>query len=203
MAPAFRRKNYGRWTTNSYCLAGDDRNAIAYSMPLILPDGTVYGVVGVELLTEYLKTKLPFTELDEDKAGTYFIVSTTDDAQTDGMLTLRKTVTSGEDLVTADAPLGVLNCRSDGNGGNWAELNGKRYYMVLEPLQVYNRNAPFAGEKWYLAGAMEQSVLLAFFQPGAQGAADHHGDHTGAERFWAACWSRCGWPDLSTICTAR
>ena len=154
-------ENYGRWTTNSYCLAGDDRHAIAYSVPLILPDGTVYGVVGVELLTEYLKTKLPFTELDEDKAGTYFIVSTTDDAQTDGMLTLSKTVTSGEDLVTADAPLGVLQCRR-GEDGNWAELNGKRYYMVLEPLQVYNRNAPFAGEKWYLAGAMEQSVLLAF-----------------------------------------
>ena len=154
-------ENYGRWTTNSYCLAGDDRHAIAYSMPLILPDGTVYGVVGVELLTEYLKTKLPFTELDEDKAGTYFIVTTTD-AQTDGALTLRKTVTSGEDLVTADAPLGVLNCRSDGNGGNWLELGSKRYYMVLEPLQLYNRNAPFAAEKWFLAGTMEQSVLLAF-----------------------------------------
>ena len=154
-------ENYGRWTTMSYCLAGDDRHAIAYSMPLILPDGTVYGVVGVELLTEYLKTKLPFTELDEGKAGTYFIVSTTDDAQTDGMLTLRKTVTSGEDLVTADAPLGVLQCRRS-EDGNWAELNGKRYYMVLEPLQVYNRNAPFAAEKWFLAGTMEQSVLLAF-----------------------------------------
>ena len=131
-------------------------------MPLILPDGTVYGVVGVELLTEYLQTKLPFTELDEDKAGTYFIVTTTDDALTDGVLSLRKTVTSGEDLVTADAPLGVLNCRSNGNGGNWVELNDKRYYMVLEPLQVYNRNAPFAAEKWFLAGTMEQSVLLAF-----------------------------------------
>ena len=154
-------ENYGRWTTNSYCLAGDDRNAIAYSMPLILPDGTVYGVVGVELLTEYLKTKLPFTELDEDKAGTYFIVTTTD-VQTDSALTLRKTVTSGEDLVTADAPLGVLNCRSDGNGGNWLELGSKRYYMVLEPLQLYNRNAPFAAEKWFLAGTMEQSVLLTF-----------------------------------------
>lgn len=155
-------ENYGRWTTNSYCLAGDDRNAIAYSLPLILPDGTVYGVVGVELLTDYLQTKLPFTELDEDKAGTYFIVTTTDDALTDDVLSLRKTVTSGEDLVTADAPLGVLNCRSDGNGGNWAELNGKRYYMMLEPLQLYNRNAPFAAEKWFLAGTMEQSVLLAF-----------------------------------------
>ncbi len=153
-------ENYGRWTTNSYCLAGDDRHAIAYSMPLILPDGTVYGVVGVELLTDYLQTKLPFTELDEDKAGTYFIVTTTD-AQTESTLTLRKIVTSGEDLVAADAPLGVLNCRR-GEDGNWLELNGKRYYMVLEQLQVYNRNAPFAGEKWYLAGTMEQSVLLAF-----------------------------------------
>ena len=153
-------ENYGRWTTNSYCLAGDDRHAIAYSMPLILPDGTVYGVVGVELLTDYLQTKLPYTELDEDKAGTYFIVSTTD-ALTDSVLTLRKTVTSGEDLVTADAPLGVLNCRR-GEDGDWLELDGKRYYMVLEPLQVYNRNAPFAGEKWYLAGTMEQSVLLVF-----------------------------------------
>ena len=84
-------ESYGRWTTNSY------------SMPLILPDGTVYGVVGVELLTDYLQTKLPFTELDEDKAGTYFIVTTTDDALTDGVLSLRKTVTSGEDLVTAGA----------------------------------------------------------------------------------------------------
>ena len=153
-------ESYGRWTINSYCLAGDDRHAIAYSMPLILPDGTVYGVVGVELLTEYLKTKLPFTELDEDKAGTYFIVTTTD-ALTDSVFTLRKTVTSGEDLVAADAPLGVLNCRR-GEDGNWLELNGKRYYMVLEPLQVYNRNAPFAGEKWFLAGTMEQSVLLVF-----------------------------------------
>ena len=153
-------ENYGRWTVASYCLAGDDRHAIAYSMPLILPDGTVYGVVGVELLTEYLKTKLPFTELDEDKAGTYFIVTTTD-ALTDSVFTLRKTVTSGEDLVAADAPLGVLNCRR-GEDGNWLELNDKRYYMVLEPLQLYNRNAPFTAEKWFLAGTMERSVLLAF-----------------------------------------
>ena len=34
--------------------------------------------------------------------------------------------------------------------------------VVLEPLLVYNRNAPFAAEKWFLAGTMEQSVLLAF-----------------------------------------
>lgn len=158
---ALSAENYGRWTTNSYCLAGDDRHAIAYSRPLILPDGTVYGVVGVELLTEYLQTKLPFTELDEDKAGTYFMVSSTDEL-TDSEITLRKTVTSGEDLVTADAPLGILNCHRDAEGDAWLELGSKRYYTVLEPLQLYNRNAPFTNEQWFLAGAMEQSVLLAF-----------------------------------------
>ena len=158
---ALSAENYGRWTTNSYCLAGDDRHAIAYSRPLILPDGTVYGVVGVELLTEYLQTKLPFTELDEDKAGPYFMVSSTDEL-TDSEITLRKTVTSGEDLVTADAPLGILNCHRDAEGDDWLELGSKRYYTVLEPLQLYNRNAPFTNEQWFLAGAMEQSVLLAF-----------------------------------------
>lgn len=174
-------ENYGRWTTNSYCLAGDDRHAIAYSLPLILPDGTVYGVVGVELLTDYLQTKLPFTELDEDKAGTYFIVTTTDDALTDDVLSLRKAVTSGEDLVTADAPLGVLNCRSDGNGGNWAELNGKRYYMVLEPLQVYNRTLC---RRKVVPGRYHGAVGAAgFFQPGARGAAGYLTVHAGAERF--------------------
>ena len=114
-----------------------------------------------EISLDTLQTKLPFIELDEDKAGTYFIVSTTD-AQTESELTLCKTVTSGEDLVTADAPLGILNCHRDAEGDDWLELDNKRYYMVLEPLQLYNRNAPFATEQWFLAGAMEQSVLLAF-----------------------------------------
>lgn len=52
-------EDYGRWTTSAYKIGNDSRTAIAYSQPLILPDGTIYGVVGVELLTSYLQTKLP------------------------------------------------------------------------------------------------------------------------------------------------
>ena len=57
---------YGRWTTSPYVLPGDKREAIAYAQPLILPDGTVYGVVGVELLCSYLEEQLPLTELQND-----------------------------------------------------------------------------------------------------------------------------------------
>lgn len=40
-------EDYGRWTPATFRLKGDDRDALAYVQPLILDDGTVYGVVGV------------------------------------------------------------------------------------------------------------------------------------------------------------
>ncbi len=59
--------------------AGDKREAIAYAQPLILPDGTVYGVVGVELLCSYLEEQLPLTELQNDGTGAYLLAVMTDE----------------------------------------------------------------------------------------------------------------------------
>lgn len=56
-------KDYGYWTTTPYSLEGDTRTAISYSVPLILEDGTLYGVLGVELLTDYINSLLPSEEL--------------------------------------------------------------------------------------------------------------------------------------------
>ena len=54
--------DYGHWTSRSYPMPGDTHEAIAYSQPLILPDGTVYGVIGMELLAlgtwMYMKSTL-------------------------------------------------------------------------------------------------------------------------------------------------
>ncbi len=55
-------------------MPGDTHEAIAYSQPLILPDGTVYGVIGVELLADYLWENLPCSELQNN--GTYFLAVT-------------------------------------------------------------------------------------------------------------------------------
>ena len=70
---------YGRWTTVPYKLAGDDREAIAYTQPLLLDDGTIYGVLGVEMLESYLETRLPWDELQSDHHGSYFLASTGSD----------------------------------------------------------------------------------------------------------------------------
>lgn len=74
--------DYGHWTSQSYLVPGDTHEAIAYSQPLILPDGTVYGVIGVELLADYLWENLPCSELQNN--GTYFLAVT----DTEGALCL-------------------------------------------------------------------------------------------------------------------
>ena len=153
-------ESYGRWTTDSYCLAGDDRHAIAYSMPLILPDGTIYGVVGVELLTSYLQTKLPYSELQDGNTGTYFLVSTTADEE-DTSFIVSKAVTSSEDMITSEAPAGMMNCELRAVEC-WLTLRNKDYYAVALPITLYSRNAPFSNERWLLIGTVNSKVLFAF-----------------------------------------
>lgn len=153
-------EDYGRWTTSAYRMGGDNYMAVAYSQPLILKDGTVYGVIGVEMLTEYLESKMPYTELQEDRNGTYFLMSTTSDLAADKQ-ELRKTVTSSCDARALVAPAGTVGCERD-ERGYWIELNSHRYYAVLSPLNLYNRNAPFSGEQWVLVGTVEADILFAF-----------------------------------------
>ena len=153
-------EDYGRWSTSAYKIGNDSRTAIAYSQPLILPDGTIYGVVGVELLTSYLQTKLPYSELQDGNTGTYFLVSTTADEE-DTSFIVSKAVTSSEDMIASEAPAGMMNCelRAD---ECWLTLRNKDYYAVALPITLYSRNAPFSNERWLLIGTVNSKVLFAF-----------------------------------------
>ena len=152
--------DYGRWTTSTYRMVEDDRSAIAYSQPLILPDGTVYGVVGVEILTSYLEEKLPYTELQNEGTGTYFLVSTTS-AKDDDVLKMTKSVTSSNDVYALEGPAATMDCTNT-DGDYTLTLHREEYRTVLEPITLYNRNAPFSSEQWVLMGAVRTRVLFAF-----------------------------------------
>ena len=152
--------DYGRWTTSVYKMVEDDRTAMAYSQPLILPDGTVYGVVGVEILTSYLQEKLPYTELRNDNGGSYFLVSTENDISAPG-ITVSKSVTSSEDIYALEAPASMLNLSQE-NGEYSMTLHRIEYFVVQRPMNLYNRNAPFSHEQWLLLGAVRKKTLFSF-----------------------------------------
>ena len=153
---------YGRWTTSAYTISGDDRSAIAYSQPLILPDGTVYGVVGVELLTSYVQEKMPYEELQNEKRGAYFLVSTTAEEDAEKFV-VSKLVTSSQDSYALEAPESMMRCERRADGC-WLNLHKRDYYAVAMPIFLYSRNAPFSEEHWLLIGAVNSKTLFAFAQ---------------------------------------
>ena len=152
--------DYGRWLTQTYKLTGDERTAIAYSQPLILPDGTVYGVVGVELLTSYVQEKMPYEELQNEKSGAYFLVSTTADEDAEEFV-VSKLVTSSQDSYALEAPESMMRCERRADGC-WLNLHKRDYYAVAMPISLYSRNAPFSNEKWLLVGTVRSSILFRF-----------------------------------------
>ena len=153
-------EDYGRWTTSAYKIGNDSRTAIAYSQPLILPDGTVYGVVGVELLTSYVQEKMPYAELQNEKRGAYFLVSTTAEEDAEEFV-VSKLVTSSQDSYALEAPESMMRCERRADGC-WLNLHKRDYYAVAMPISLYSRNAPFSDERWLLIGAVNSMTLFAF-----------------------------------------
>lgn len=144
----------GYWTTETYSLSGDNREAIAYSQPLILPDGTVYGVIGVEILTDYLQTLLPSGELLEKERGSYMLICGTEEGE------LTPVVLSSE--VLSRRKLDELQFSFTDQSKNAVADDGHEYYGAVRNLVLYSRNAPFDSDKWYLVGFAKEDDLYAF-----------------------------------------
>lgn len=152
---AIDASSYGYWTTETYHLSGDNKEAIAYSQPLVLSDGTVYGVIGVELLTDYLQTLLPCDELLEQERGSYMLVCLNARNGSLSPLVLSSELLNRKKIdemtfVFAD-PAGTIVVDAK-----------QEYYGATRQLQLYSRNAPFDTDQWYLVGMAKRSDLFEF-----------------------------------------
>lgn len=147
-------KDYGYWTTTPYSLSGDNRQAIAYSVPLILEDGRVYGVLGVELQLDYLQSLLPGSELTKNGMGFYFLAYAGE-----GGNVLVPVVLSGDSIKPEE--FGRLTFALETEAADTAADEHRRYHGAVEPLTLYSRNAPFDSDKWYLVGAAAREELFA------------------------------------------
>ena len=153
--------NYGRWTPQTYVLERGTREAIAYVQPLILPDGRVYGVIGTDLLVNYLEQQLPADELQHSGQGSYLLAVTRNTVENAETLEVTDVLTPGtnkEELTTEK-----LRLERDAPSGSWKYRLGKAQQRCsVRPLSLYSRNAPFANETWLILGAVEEKALFAF-----------------------------------------
>ncbi len=164
---ALKTDAYGRWTVSPYTLSGDDRSAIAYSIPLISSDGTIYGVLGIEMLTSYLQSQLPYAELQNSSTGTYLLASASADAINDdstSRVTCREAVRSTDSgmPVSNRGKKQVFTLEKRSDDSYWLRYDKNSYYVAVSTLTLYSRNAPFSNEQWILAGAVKTSNLFYF-----------------------------------------
>ena len=153
--------DYGHWTTSLFTLPGDDHAAIAYSIPLILPDGRVYGVLGVEMLESYLQTLLPSGELQNADVGGYMLACAQKGTDRYDTSSVHEIVTiSGKK--TSGATGRSLKLTSSKYGGYRFQNEGTWYYGAAEELSLYNRDAPFSDKQWLLVGMVSEQRLFAF-----------------------------------------
>lgn len=153
-------QDLGYWS-RPFKLSENGVSIITYSVPLISADGTPYGVMGVEVTTDYLRTLLPYDEINADKSGAYFIGI----AQKNSV-EFQNVVTSGplyKQLLgdSAQTKLG------DVKGKNTYLLDGiqqsqPKAYACVQYFNIYNTNTPFEQEQWALVGITERQHLFAF-----------------------------------------
>ena len=165
--------DYGHWTITSYTLTGDDHPAIAYTIPLILSDGTVYGVLGIEMTTAYLQSLLPFWELQNEQAGSYLLASHTGNLQDPEVSLSAACCSTGTGMEAYNSEDTLLLTHK--NRQQFLLINhGKRYYAALAPLSFYNRNAPFSSEQWLLIGSSGVWAAVFLLQPCDSAARTQH-----------------------------
>ncbi len=153
--------DYGHWTKTPFTVTGDNHEAIAYSIPLILPDGTVYGVLGVELLVSYLQSKLPSEELQTNGYATYMLATTQDTISKDQSIQFEPVLIS-----TASSSPAIfedtISLNPSSKGDYFFVSGSTRYHAAMSTLTLYNRNAPFSGDHWLLVGVVSERILFSF-----------------------------------------
>ena len=151
-----KASDMGYWS-EPYQLFANDQEVISYSVPLILEDGTVYGVLGVELSLSYLEDMLPSEELKDKDAGSYLLgIEKESDTEITNVLI------SGADYSMVNGDKKVTEIYTEKNRQFIQNDMDEDIYCDVEYLTLYNTNTPFEQQRWVLTGIVRGKNLFRF-----------------------------------------
>lgn len=147
--------DFGYWGISD-CVCSDQKRVITYSVPLILEDGTVYGVLGIDLLEDYVKKQMPYGELVEGGDGAYLL-----GIEEEEEYTLKNVLFSGKSGSSTEDKKGSTKFYEK-NSQLYVEGKSGKICGSIAYLELYNRSSPFYGQKWALAGLVYENQLFQF-----------------------------------------
>ncbi len=141
-------------------LSPRDMPVITYSIPVILEDGTVAGVYGMEMTLNQLEQLL-----GEDQTNGSFEESWLLGIRQKGTESIIPVVYSGYlyNQYFNDSPKLSYEDHSKEDISVLQSSDGTQWYACISKLEVYGNNGPFGEEEWVLAGIARQKDLLSFY----------------------------------------
>lgn len=149
--------DYGYWGGSAHLLIDSDVSAITYSIPLVLSDGTIYGVLGIDIADDYLMSMLPYTELYDDDVGTYFVIK--QKSSVDSLKIVTPILWNGGQFSNSKEVSLSLSRHNDGYS---FEYKGESYFASAVPLSLYSNNSPFENDYWAILGAVPAKNIYEF-----------------------------------------
>lgn len=152
--------HYGYWCMPFRLDEENPTLALTYAMPILNKDGTVLGVLGVDLTASYITSLLNNGEFVRDEPGSYVLGL----KQEDGTIriacaagtTYKQYFNQDDTVLTAAKSLGANDITLIGT------RNGKEMIASVTPLTLYSPNTAFENDQWVLVGMQTADTLMAF-----------------------------------------
>lgn len=151
--------NYG-YLSKGIRLNKMDKDVITYSIPIILKDGSIIGVAGLDMTMAQVQSLLDYNELEDDGRGILLLgvreAGTTDVHKVTVAGAMYNRFFSGvTDLSYSYNEKDEMDTITSSDGGLW--------FIAEEKLDIYANNTPFESDEWVLLGMVERKNLLSFY----------------------------------------
>lgn len=158
--PSLDAASLGYWSP-VFTLPGSKDRIVTYSQPLIAADGTVLGVLGIDLTENYLLSQLNHAELGLGSLASYALGSVETE---DSAAVFTPMLASGTYLDSAAPGRFVLQTQRYTNvfEADHSDVRGGDVLISQIPLSLYDRSNVYDGESWVLAAIVSKSQLLSF-----------------------------------------
>ncbi len=150
--------DYGYWCWTTLGIGDENQSCVTYSVPLVLEDGRMYGVLGIQLLNAYLQALLPSGELMESGDGVYLLA--VERAGEDRLSTVNPVLRQCSGDVTDPGQNITLAPYRDGY--RFYANNGTPFFLSAARIPLYSAGSPYADQHWLLLGAVPIRQLHGF-----------------------------------------
>lgn len=158
--PDIEENNLGYWSGFSK-MNNTDQSSMKYTLPLILNDGTVYGVIGIGFMEKTLLKYMPANDFFSDKAC---YILATDKGYSDSFIPEMHSGAIYSRIINEDTEINRDHLiEGDVYDFNTNSSISMKTVGNIQEMNIYNSSSPYANEHWALVSVADKNAVLNIY----------------------------------------